>query len=134
MPAFEIWTQWRRDGRSAYEYIIDQPNPWQPSSRAHHAVDLVLLFGGYDLSFDPASEAVGAEMRRRWILFMNGEEPWAADKRMAFGPTGRCGEIDNEEYGLRRRMRHFELLKGADQRQVVSAFAGLAMGRLSIEN
>lgn len=134
MPAQDIWAQWRKDGRAAYQYIIDQPNPWQPSSRAHHAVDLVLLFGGYDLSFDPGSEAVGAEMRRRWILFINGEEPWAPDKRMAFGPVGRSEEIDDREYGMRRRTRHFELLRKANQKEVVSAFARLAMGKLSSEN
>lgn len=134
MPAYDICAQWRKDQRRVYQYIIDQPNPWQPSSRSHHAVDLILLFGGYDLTFDPGSEAVGSEMRRRWILFINGEEPWAGTKRMAFGPVGRSAEIDDGEYSFRRRRRHFDLLKKANQREVVSAFAGLAMGRLSLDN
>ena len=134
MPAYDIRTQWRKDQRRVYQFIIDQPNPWQPSSRAHHAVDLILLFGGYDLSFDLGAEAVGSEMRRRWISFINGEEPWAANKRMAFGPVGRSAEINDDEYGFRRRTRHFDLLKKANQREVVGAFASLAMGRLSLDN
>ena len=135
MPANDIAGKWRGGGRKVYQYIFDQPNPWQASSRSHHAVDLIFLFGGYDFSqTNPRAEFVGIEMRKRWIAFVNGEEPWERANRMAFGPAGNCVEIDAEEYKHRRRVSHFELLKQSSQRELVSAFASLAMGRLSLNN
>ena len=38
--------QWQHEQRPVFRFLVDQPNPWQQSSRAHHAVDLLLLFGG----------------------------------------------------------------------------------------
>jgi hypothetical protein len=135
MPANDIAAKWRSNGRKVYQYIFDQHNPWQASSRSHHAVDLIFLFGGYDLSrINPKAESVGTEMRKRWIAFINGKEPWERAMRIAFGPVGNCVEIGEEEYKHRRRVSHFELLKQSSPREVVSAFAGLAMGRLSLDN
>jgi carboxylesterase type B len=41
---------------SIFRYLVDEANPWQPSSGAHHAVDLILLLGGFDLSFSRGLE------------------------------------------------------------------------------
>lgn len=54
-----------RQWTPAYRYVVDHPNPWQPSSRAHHAVNLLLLFGGFDLGFNPGAGGVGREMRNK---------------------------------------------------------------------
>ncbi|KAH8819079.1 catalytic protein [Xylogone sp. PMI_703] len=135
IPSNNIAETWRKTGRKVYQYVFDQPNPWQASSRAHHGIDVALIFGGYDFSdINPAADAVGAEMRKRWISFVNGEQPWNAAKRMAFGPVGLCQEISDEEYRHRRRVSHFELQNRSSPRELTSVFAGLAMGRLSLDN
>lgn len=134
MPADDIASRWRQSGRHVFEYIIDQTNPWQSSSRAHHAVDLVLLFGAYDFSFNPSAETVGTEMRRKWITFINGEAPWPSEKIFAFGPFGKSTEIDEDEFAARRRVRHFKLLRSIGQDQVGQIFGKLAAGRLSLNN
>ncbi|OHW99250.1 cytochrome p450 [Colletotrichum incanum] len=46
LPAENIARLFRAAGRPAYRYLVDEPNPWQPSNGAHHAVDLLFLFGG----------------------------------------------------------------------------------------
>ncbi|KAI9822437.1 MAG: hypothetical protein M1827_000156 [Pycnora praestabilis] len=133
-PVETIATRWRTKGKPVYQYIVDQTNPWQSSNRAHHTVDLILLFGGYDLSFNPAAEAVGQEMRARWINFVNGQPPWSAERRMAFGPFGESKEIGEREFAARRRVRHMELLKEIGLEELNPVFAALAAGRISLEN
>ncbi|KAG5661252.1 hypothetical protein KAF25_005374, partial [Fusarium avenaceum] len=39
-----------------YKYLVDEVNPWQSSSGAHHALDLVLLFGGFDQEFSDSTK------------------------------------------------------------------------------
>jgi hypothetical protein len=134
MPVDAIASRWRQSGRSVFQYVIDQANPWQASSRAHHAVDLILLFGAYDLSFNPPAEAVGREIRRRWITFINGQAPWPTGRRFSFGPYGESTEIDNNQYAARRRVGHFKLLREIGQDHVSQVFAKLAAGRLSLNN
>ena len=135
MPANDIAEKWRKASKPAYQYVVDQPNPWQASSRPHHAVDLIVLFGGHDLSMvNPAAAAVGKEMRKKFISFANGVAPWSREKRFAFGPFGESKEIGDGEYAARRRARHFELLKKSDPGEITSVFAGLAVGRLSLDN
>lgn len=125
---------WRTVGKRVYCYVIDQENPWQASSRAHHAVDLVLLFGGLDLSFNPAAEKVGREMRKRWISFVNGEAPWSNEKSFAFGPFGEYKEIDANEFATRRRVKHLDLLEKMDIANINAVFGALAAGRISLLN
>jgi hypothetical protein len=135
MPTNDIAVKWREASKPVYQYVVDQANPWQASSRAHHAVDLIFLFGGHDLAtLNPAAEDVGQDMRKRFISFINGTDPWAADKRFAFGPLGESKEIGEREFAARRRVGHWDLLKKSDQGDIVKVFAGLAMGRLSLDN
>lgn len=135
IPPNDIAAKGRSAGKKIYQYIVDQPNPWQPSSRPHHAVDLVFLFGGFDFrKSNRKAEAVGAAMRERWIAFINGEAPWDPGHRMAFGPLGNSHEIDEEEYRDRRRVAHFEILKKCVPGEITSAVAALAVGRLSLNN
>ena len=134
LPVEDMSRGRRAAGKTAYQYVFDQPNPWQSSSRAHHAVDLVFLFGGYDLSANPAADKVGYQMRDKWIRFINGERPWDGEKRFAFGPHGKCGEIDDEEYAARRRASHFELLRDMGSAITCLIVAKLTAGRISLLN
>jgi hypothetical protein len=135
MPCSDIAKRWRNDSKPIYQYFVDQPNPWQPSSRAHHAAGLIMLFRGHDLSIvSPDAEAVGEEMRERFIIFINGEKPWSGEKVFAFGPLGECKEIGETEYAARRRVSHWEILKWTNPAELTSVFAGIAMGRLSLDN
>jgi carboxylesterase type B len=134
LPVEEIVTARRKAGKKSYQYVFDEVNPWQSSSRAHHAVDLIFLFGGYDLSLNPGAAAVAKAMQERWIAFIGGESPWDAEKRFAFGPHGRSAEITDEEFAARRRVRHFGLLRDIGPVRLGAIFGKLAAGRISLLN
>jgi carboxylesterase type B len=134
IPIDEIASRCRAVRKPLYQYLVDQSNPFQYSARAHHAVDLLFLFGGIDTSFDKAAEKVGAEMRKRWIAFANGSNPWNSGKRFAFGPHGWTGEIDEDQFAARRRVRQCDLLKKVGLDAVGKVVAQLAAGRVSLNN
>ncbi|KAF4307236.1 carboxylesterase [Botryosphaeria dothidea] len=133
-PIRKLSKAWRASGLPVYGYVVDQTNPWQGSSRAHHAVDLLLLFGGLDLSFNPPAAAVGEEMRRRWIAFVNGEAPWPANTTFALGPHGKCAELNDSGLAARRRLLQMETLERVEPAKIAAVFAALAAGRVSILN
>ncbi|RAL15772.1 putative carboxylesterase [Aspergillus homomorphus CBS 101889] len=120
--------------KQVYKYVVDQVNPWQASSRAHHAVDLLFLFGGVDLSFNRAAEAVGQEMRDRWISFVNGREPWSEGRRFAFGPFGESKQITEEQFAARRRVKHMQVLREAGMRVYMPIVFGVSAGKISLLN
>ncbi|KAJ5453568.1 Carboxylesterasetype B [Penicillium daleae] len=120
--------------KRVYKYVVDQSNPWQPSSRSHHAVDLLFLFEGVDLSFNPAAQLVGQEMRNRWINFVSGESPWSDEHRYAYGPLGECKEIDEAQFSARRRVEHCKVLQEAGIASYMPIIASLTAGRISLLN
>jgi carboxylesterase type B len=134
LPVEVIANKLQNANRRVFKYVVDQPNPWQPSSRAHHAVDLLFLFDGVDLSFNPAASSVGKEMRQRWIRFVNGDGPWSDDRRFAFGPVGKCKEIDETQYAARRRVEHCKVLKEAGADAYMPIVFALTAGRISLLN
>lgn len=46
LPVEVVADKLRTASKRVFRYVIDQPNPWLPSSRAHHAVDILFLFDG----------------------------------------------------------------------------------------
>ncbi|KAL4877994.1 Alpha/Beta hydrolase protein [Aspergillus karnatakaensis] len=121
-------------GKRVYKYLVDQPNPWQPSSRSHHAVDLLFLFGSVDLSFNPAANTVGKEMRARWAQFVSGDSPWSAERRFAYGPVGESKEISETQFAARRRVGHFKVLKEAGIGVYLPIIFALTAGKISLLN
>ncbi|KAJ5239074.1 Carboxylesterase type B [Penicillium chermesinum] len=121
-------------GKRVNRYVVDQPNPFQQSSRPHHAVDLLFLFGGVAFPSNPAADAVSKEMRQRWVRFVAGDEPWAVDKRFAYGPLGECREIDESEFAFRRRVSHCRVLQQAGSSVYMPIMAALTAGRISLLN
>lgn len=135
LPALEISERWRKTGHGKiYQCVIDEANPWQASSRAHHAVDLILLFGGIDLTFNTAADNVGKRLRESWLAFVHGESPWDSSPIWGFGPLGRCGEVDASEYAARRRTKCFEYLRTLGTEQCRQVSGRLAAGRVSLLN
>lgn len=134
LPAENMHIQWQSAGKSSFRFLVDQSNPWQSSSRAHHAIDLLLLFRGIDLSFNPAADKVGQAMAASWIRFINGEDPWASGTRFTFGPFGGCKQIDEEEYAARRRAKHIDAVRKLGTEMPATLFAALAAGRISLLN
>lgn len=134
LPVLEIRDALLQAGRCAYTYTFDQANPWQQSSRAHHAVDLLMLFGDLDFTHNPGAAAVRREVRNRWARFCHGEEPWPLRDTYAFGPYGTCSVISSDEYACRRRLQACRLLKemGSDTYNLI--YAKLAAGRISLLN
>lgn len=134
IPTLEISKLFEEAGKKVYRYLFDQANPWQSSSRAHHAVDLLYLFGGFDLSMNLTAEALGEEMRRRFIMFVNGEAPWSFERAFAFGPLGDCKEVEPAGVATRRRTRLVERLQTMERGDLKAAFGSLAAGRISLHN
>lgn len=137
LPVELVSEKLQKANKRVYKYVLDQPNPWQASSRAHHAVDLLFLFGGVDLSFNPAAERVGQEMRGRWIRFVNGDVPWrsgSGGERFAYGPFGECKEISSKEFACRRRVRHLGVLRDVGVEGYMSILGRLTAGKISLLN
>ncbi|KAH8811611.1 carboxylesterase [Xylogone sp. PMI_703] len=133
-PVEQMVNNRRSQGRKTYRYLIDEPNPWQSSARSHHAVDLIFLFGNYDLSFNKAAMKVSKGIRDSWVAFINGEAPWDEKERMGFGPYGRVGIIDEDEFEARRRVRHWKALDGMKWADLLAASGQIAAGRISLHN
>lgn len=133
-PVMTLKNANRRAGVKVYDYVFDQVNPWQASSRSHHGVDMVLLFGGLDLGHNMSALKVQQDMRSKWASFCNGSAPWSGKRTYAFGPHGRCGEIDQDEFEGRRRVHCCEMLKKLGFVQYNAVFKKLAAGRISLLN
>lgn len=134
LPIEDITRNRGAKGLKTYRYVFDQTNPWQASSRAHHGVDIIFLFGGYESKFDEGARSVVQSMQVRWINFVNGEAPWDASKRLAFGPFGSVSDISEAEFALRRRVKHFELLREIDPSVIKIILGKLIIGRVSLLN
>ncbi|KAI8718130.1 Carboxylic ester hydrolase [Fusarium sp. LHS14.1] len=134
IPALEISERWRRNNKRVYQYIVDEANPWQASSRAHHAVDLIFLFGGIDLSLNPGADRVGKEMRQAWVTFMYGGSPWPESSIQAYGPYGNVEELDLQKYKARRRVHCFDYLQTMGTAQCRLLSGKLGAGRVSLLN
>ncbi|KAK2025124.1 carboxylesterase [Colletotrichum zoysiae] len=134
LPAENIARLFRATGRPAYRYLVDEPNPWQPSNGAHHAVDLLFLFGGFDLSFSPSAKRTGEHMRKAFIEFVHSQEPWSPGRHAGFGPYGSFQELDSAGVGCRRRMKAAEFLQGVSSQVLDKVFFALAAGRISLSN
>ncbi|KAK2053039.1 carboxylesterase [Colletotrichum caudatum] len=134
LPAENMARLFRATGRPAFRYLVDEPNPWQPSNGAHHAVDLLFLFGGFDLSFSPSAKKTGEHMRRAFIEFVHSQEPWSPGRHAGFGPYGSFQDLDSAGVGCRRRMKAAEFLQGVSSRVLDKVFFALAAGRISLSN
>ncbi|MCJ1412146.1 hypothetical protein MMC19_006238 [Ptychographa xylographoides] len=155
LPTHTIATRAHAAGKQTYQYIIDEPNPFDPTSRAHHGVDLLYLFGGYDLTFSTTASKVGREIRGAFIRFINGETAWGSalsgegegdgdgeerkiggeDVCMAFGPEGLCKVvgIEGAEWRGRRDGAAMDLMRGREG-EVGKVVGALAKGRVSLDN
>lgn len=134
LPVEVISEKLRAANKRVYNYVVDQSNPWQASSRSHHAVDLLFLFEGVDLGFNPSAQTVGREMRQRWIDFVSGQAPWSGDKRFAYGPLGECKEINEAQFAARRRVEHCQALRDAGSSVYMPILGALTAGRISLLN
>nr|RBQ95912.1 hypothetical protein FVER53263_08454 [Fusarium verticillioides] len=136
LPVQLLEKSFKDANKPVFRCLIDEVNPWQPSSGAHHAVDLVLLFGGFDLSFAPSSERVGQAMREAWIKFIAGEEPWpeAAERYHGFGPHGTLKTLEDWEVQSRRRIGLAEKLSEMESSLLDKTSRGLAAGKVSLLN
>lgn len=134
LPIERVLEQGRQASRPALRFLMDQPNPWQSSSRAHHGVDLLFLFGGYDMSHNKAAQDVSRMMQEKWIEFINGKDPWPSGEVFAFGPVGACQLVNEDGLAARRRRRHVALLESAGKSGIEAVVFQLATGRSSLLN
>ncbi|KAK1623735.1 carboxylesterase [Colletotrichum phormii] len=134
LPAEKIARLFRAANKPAYRYLVDECNPWQPSNGAHHAVDLLFLFGGFDLSFAPGAQRTGKQMRKSVIEFLHSQEPWQLGSYAAFGPYGMFQELDSAGVKLRRRSEQAEFLHSVPSEILDKVFFALAAGRISLLN
>ena len=109
-PPVRYSSRWRSKGLPVYHYVLDEVNPFRHSLGAHHGIDILYLFGDYDLSKTPELERTGREMRCRWIRFVNGLKPWDG-VLAAFGPFGVFDELDKGSSSNRRRWAHLKVIQ-----------------------
>ncbi|KAF7535027.1 hypothetical protein G7054_g5713 [Neopestalotiopsis clavispora] len=135
LPIYRLQRLWQNSNKLVYRYLVDEANPWQPSSGAHHAVDLLLLFDGFVMNTNPGAERTGQEMRYKWLQFLNAESLWYPETYdYAFGPYGTSGTLTREGVSLRRRMEQVEILDRMDKSSLDPVFKSLAAGRISLLN
>ncbi|KAF5677176.1 carboxylesterase [Fusarium circinatum] len=136
LPVQLLKKSFKYASKPAFRCLIDEANPWQPSSGAHHAVDLVLLFGGFDLGFAPSAERVSQAMREAWIKFIYGDGPWseATEKYYGFGPHGSLKTLEDWEVQSRRRVGLAEKLGEMESSLLDKTSRGLAAGKVSLLN
>lgn len=136
LPVQLLERSFKDANKTTFRCLIDEANPWQPSSGAHHAVDLVLLFGGFDLGFAPTAERVGQAMREAWIKFICGGEPWSdtTSKYYGFGPHGSLKILEDWEVRSRRRIGLAEKLSEMESSLLDKTSRGLAAGKVSLLN
>ncbi|KAL7271601.1 hypothetical protein RUND412_005622 [Rhizina undulata] len=108
-PIYLTAQQWRKSGRKVYQYLFDQPNPWDSRRGAMHAIDLIYLFGNYPL--DEKSTELGQQFGNDVISYVNGGEPWSTGDVRSYGPEGIVGFLQKGEHEKRRRFAAFEVLK-----------------------
>ncbi|KAL7275818.1 hypothetical protein RUND412_001229 [Rhizina undulata] len=108
-PIYLTAQHWRKNGGKVYQYLFDQPNPWDPRRGAMHAIDLIYLFGNYPL--DEKSTELGQQFGDDVISYVNGGEPWSTGAVRAYGPEGIVGFLQKGEHEKRRRLAAFEVLE-----------------------
>lgn len=134
LPTGSFFERCCRAGRPAFRFLVDQPNPWQSSSRAHHGIDLLYLFGGFDMSHNAAATRVAQTMQEKWIEFICGGNPWEPGTAFALGPLGECRSIDDAGLAARRRQQHVGSLVAAGLDRVERVVKILAPGRSGLLN
>lgn len=107
-------------GINAYQYHFDEPNPFATQTpQVGHGDDLFALFGGYNDHVGDDMRRVGRTLRTKWIMFVNGEEPWAKSETYVFGPGGVSAAIDRgsdaavQELNPRRRQAGINAIQQA---------------------
>ena len=120
--------------KPSFRFLVDQPNPWQASSRAHHGVDLLYLFDTYDLSHNHPAKEIVRSMQEKWIQFIRGKDPWKPGEAFAFGPFGESRLLSPQGLNARRRQQHVTALAALGSQKVNEIVARLATGRSSLLN
>ncbi|EEU40127.1 uncharacterized protein NECHADRAFT_33545 [Fusarium vanettenii 77-13-4] len=120
--------------KSWFRFLVDQPNPWQTSSRAHHGVDLLYLFNTYGLSHNEPAQQIARSMQEKWVSFVRGKDPWEPGGVFAFGPFGESQLLSPQGLNARRRQQHVAALAALGSQKVNEIVAKLATGKSSLLN
>ncbi|CCX05424.1 Alpha/Beta hydrolase protein [Pyronema domesticum] len=120
----------KSSGGKAYRYIFDAANPFVPEAGAHHAVDLLYLFGGIPLPVE--QEEVGAEMRSRWVKFVNGSAPFDSEKVLVFTSV-KAEVMDKAEISKRRNVEQWKVLEELGWEKVAPVVGDVVRGRIKFE-
>ena len=110
-PAYALAQRYKATSVPVYQYFFDQVNPFDPSAKAHHAVDLLFIFNAYDMSkSDETAEDFSKSVQEKWMTYGTGGSPWAKDTYYAFGPSGQTGPLSAEDLAKRRRLPAYDVL------------------------
>jgi carboxylesterase type B len=115
------------------QYIFDEPNPWQPSAGAHHAVDLLFLFGAYQKYFPAAAAKLSVNMRKRWIDFI-GAESFGNMPNTVFGPHGITEAMQQDCFSMRRRTSAWQVLDKVGFSTLNLLTGKLGAGKISLDS
>ena len=111
-PAYAVAQRYKAASVPVYQYIFDQVNPFDPSAKAHHSVDLLYLFRAFDLSktAEATAEEFSKSVQEKWVTYATGGTPWAKNTYYAFGPSGQVGPLSTEDLKKRRRLPAYGVL------------------------
>ncbi|KAK9453886.1 Alpha/Beta hydrolase protein [Dipodascopsis uninucleata] len=107
-PMYNTVKQLKASGIKTYNYLFDEPNPYNPSMDAHHGVDVLYFFNSY--KFDAKYDEFIKAYQSGWINFAYGLEPWGKGVNSAIMIDQTVRPLKENEFEERRRVSFFETL------------------------
>jgi hypothetical protein len=105
-------------GQTVYRYLFDELNPFGGpffKKLANHSLDLPFIYGApslfHNVEHSNWETHVRETIQEKFIGFAYGERIWTPlgeGGYFAFGPSGKTGEITEQEVKARRQMRNWE--------------------------
>ncbi|KAK5674338.1 hypothetical protein LTS10_012922 [Elasticomyces elasticus] len=126
--AAEMW----KAQTKVIKYTFDEPNPWQPSARAHHAVDLLFLFGTYQDHFPEHAARLSVKMRQHWIDFVTSDSPRDLED-LVFGPHGTVEKAQPDCIAVRRRSEAWQTLDKIGYASLNKLAGTLGLNKISLD-
>ncbi|KAF8253492.1 alpha/beta-hydrolase [Wilcoxina mikolae CBS 423.85] len=120
----------RTEGET-WRYLFDARNPFAPKAGAHHGVELLYLFGGFEMP-EERLERVGREMRGVWVKFVVGEKLWEKGKVLLVTDE-EVKVVGKEEVGRRRNEREWKALNQIGWEKVAPVLWEVVNGRIRFE-
>lgn len=128
-----FYREFLAENKNVYRYLFDARNPFVPKAGSHHGVELLYLFGGFEMG--ERQEKVGSEMRKAWVRFVVGEAVWekGAEEKVLLFTDEEVRVVEKEEVGRRRNERGWKELEELGWEKVAPVVSEVVKGRIRFE-